>query len=99
MAHGQFGVRGSPLTAGFADTVDRRHPEVGGARVEHHSEILGGCPDGDLPKILHLPKSGAGSPVSHQHTQKSQKNRAWGSEGHGWGTVFDVPGGIKETNI
>lgn len=49
---------GQPLlTAGFADAVDGRHPEVGGACVEDHGEVLGGCPDGDLPKILHLAKS------------------------------------------
>lgn len=45
------------LTAGFADAVDGRHPEVGGACVEDHGEVLGGCPDGDLPEILHLAKS------------------------------------------
>lgn len=45
------------LTASFAGAVDGRHPEVGGARVENHREVLGRGPDGNLPEVLHLAKA------------------------------------------
>ena len=49
---------GDPLlTAGFAGAVDGWHPEVGGARVKYHREVLGGRPDGNLPEVLHLGKA------------------------------------------
>lgn len=73
---GGWAVGEPPLTAGFADAVDGRHPEVGGARVEYHGEVLGGGPDGNLPKILHLAKSGADTPVSHRHAKKSRERGA-----------------------
>lgn len=44
------------LTAGNVQqvTVHRWHPEVGGASVEDHSELLGGGPDANLAIILGL---------------------------------------------
>lgn len=44
------------LTAGDVQhgTVHGWHPEVGGASVKDHGEILGGCPDADHTVILGL---------------------------------------------
>lgn len=44
------------LTAGDVQqgTVHGWHPEVGGASVKDHGEILGGCSDTDHTKILSL---------------------------------------------
>lgn len=81
---------GEPLlTAGFADAVDRRYPEVGGARVEYDGEVLRGGPDGNLPKILHLAKSGAETAVSRRRAKKSWQRGvcAGGSAGDRWGLL------------
>lgn len=43
-----------PLTASQADTGDGGHPEVGGAGVEDHGEVLRRGADGDGPIVLHL---------------------------------------------
>lgn len=44
------------LTAGDIQqvTVHRWHPEIGGASVKDHSELLWGCPNADLTIILGL---------------------------------------------
>lgn len=52
---------GGSLTAGFTLAVDRGHPEVRRAGVEHHSELLGRGPDFDLPEVLTLRTDGTGS--------------------------------------
>lgn len=83
---------GEPLlTAGFADAVDGWHPEVGGACVEYHGEVLGGGPNGDLPKILHLAESGA---VSLRHGKKSWQRGACArvSAEDRWGSVQGMAG-------
>lgn len=42
------------LTAGLADAISRRDPEVGGASVEHDGEPLWRCPDAHNPVVLRL---------------------------------------------
>lgn len=44
-----------PLTAGWAGAVHRGHPQVGGAGVEEHEELLGRRADGDGAHVLSLP--------------------------------------------
>lgn len=44
-----------PLTAGRAGAVHRGHPQVGGAGVEEHEELLGRRADGDGTDVLGLP--------------------------------------------
>lgn len=56
-------ARGAPgritfLTAGLADAVSRRHPEVGGAGVKHDGEPLGRGPDAHNPVVLCLQQGG-----------------------------------------
>lgn len=43
------------LTAGQAGAVHRGHPQVGGAGVEEHEELLGRRADGDGADVLSLP--------------------------------------------
>lgn len=42
------------LTASWAGTGDRGNPEVGGASVEDHCEVLRWGANGDGPVVLHL---------------------------------------------
>lgn len=59
--------RGHELTAGRTGAVDRGHPEVGGAGVEDHSELLRGGADADGAEVLHL--SGRGGEAQFtEHT-------------------------------
>lgn len=55
------------LTAGVTLAVDRGYPEVRRAGVEHHGELLGRGPDGDLPKVLTLGTDGTRVRVGTGH--------------------------------
>ena len=57
---------GVSLTAGIALAVDRGYPEVGGASVKQHGELLGRGPEVDLPKVLTLRTDSSGSGWEHQ---------------------------------
>lgn len=63
-AEGWAGL-GVPLTAGIALAVDRGYPEVRGAGVKQHGELLGRCPEVDLPKVLTLKTDSTGSGWEH----------------------------------
>lgn len=53
------------LTAGIALAVDRGYPEVRGAGVKQHGELLGRGPEVDLPKVLTLKTDSTGSGWEH----------------------------------
>lgn len=56
---------GVSLTAGIALAVDRGYPEVRGASVKQHGELLGRGPEVDLPKVLTLRTDSTGSGWEH----------------------------------
>jgi hypothetical protein len=68
--HKGVGRTGRSLTAGFTAAVDRGHPEVCRARVEHHSELLGRGPDVDGPKVFVLRTDSSGSEARHNGGQE-----------------------------
>lgn len=65
------------LTAGLADAISGRDPEVGGAGVEHDGEPLGRGPDAHHPVVLRLWEEQSLSPAPGSLQAAIPEEEAW----------------------
>lgn len=98
------GSDGGVLTTGLCLAVGGQHPQGGGACVKEDQEILGWCPNADLPKVERLQRK-----VCHPHCSQALSKgcgRSWPTGSHilptwfpwgirGFSHQFSFPPGVK----